>query len=337
MTNIQNLFDRNFASRPPIWLMRQAGRYLPEYKKIRGSFSSFMDFCADYEAATEVTLQPIERFDFDAAIIFSDILTIPHAMGQDVNFIPNKGPILETISDWQKFANNQDLSRPETLHSTYQAITETRKALAQDKSLFGFAGAPWTLITYMLGKEGKDYSKVVRFAEEHSNLFIQIQEKLIKIIGNHLTQQIKAGADIVQIFDSWAAATPVYKRQSWVIEPIAKIVNYVHEQTKSPVIVFTKGVEELYQKIAAQVKRKDLIGFSLGPTAALTKPLKEHVLQGGLSPETLLEGGELLDKEARDILRAHADTPYIFNLGHGILPSTPISHVHQLIDIVRGL
>lgn len=337
MTKIQNIFKKKVGNSVPIWLMRQAGRYLPEYKKIRKQFNSFMEFCSNSEMSSEVTLQPIDRFDFDAAIIFSDILTIPYALGQKVEFISGKGPILEKIDNWDSLLEPLNIMIPETLQSTYDTVKLTRSALAKDKSLFGFAGAPWTLMTYMLGEtKSNRYAKTIDFAEKRPETFYKLQTKLINIISDHLIAQVKAGADIVQIFDSWAAAVPNDKMQDWVINPIVKIVNRVHEATSVPVIVFAKDTEICYQQISQKVANKEKIGFSLGSKAALSTPVDNHVLQGGLSPETLAVGGYKLETEIKNILQAHANTPYIFNLGHGILPHTPISHVEQLIEIVKG-
>lgn len=336
MTKIQNTFKKMVSHHPPIWLMRQAGRYLPEYRKLRQEFPSFMEFCRNSQAATTATLQPINRFDFDAAIIFSDILTIPHAMGQTVSFVPQQGPVLEPIQDWNTFLSAAVLADPQTLESTYQTIKLTRHTLPQEKSLFGFAGAPWTLMTYMLGKKGSDYSKIITFAAEHPKLFKQLQCRLIEVISSHLIEQINAGADMVQLFDSWAAAVPQAQQQAWVVEPIVQIVNKVHQQTAAPIIVFAKGAEYCYPQIAAQIEQTTKLGFSLGSAAALTQPVKGYVLQGGLNPETLVQGGERLATEVQQILQAHAGTPYIFNLGHGILPHTPLAHVEQLVNLVAG-
>lgn len=340
MTKIQNVFQDNLLSVPPLWLMRQAGRYLPEYRKIRQSFPNFMTFCFSPDAATEVTLQPIERFNFDAAIIFSDILTIPHALGQDVAFAKGEGPVLEKVLNWEKFIeNSHSIEVEETLLPVYKALKQTRSALSSEKSLFGFSGAPWTVSTYMI-EEGKSesFSKILRFSKESKYEFIKLLDLLTKKTIQHLKAQIDAGADIVQIFDTWASIVPKEHQEAFLVTPVSKIINSVHEShPEVPIIYFAKGSESLYPDLLEKVFLKEKIGFSMGYDAdhrsissAINVPL-----QGGLSPQTLVEGGTKLKSEVQRIKNIFSNKPFIFNLGHGILPTTPVEHVYELVEYVR--
>lgn len=329
----------NSVDRPALWMMRQAGRYLPEYLMVRKKAGSFWNLCFNPDLATEVTLQPIRRFDYDAAIIFSDILVIPQAMGQKVEFQANHGPILDELKldsmcqfqDWTHFDQG--------LAPVYQAIRQTRHKLDSSKDLLGFAGTPWTIATYMLDQgKGHDHSKS-RLALQNPSDLKPLINILTTAIARHLINQIKAGADAVQLFDSWASIVPESHRDSLLFDPLTKIVNQIHAEIKRPVpiIYFGRGISDSYQGLC---QRNLPIALGVDQDADLKKlhetlP-KNLVLQGNLSPQTLIEGGVQLEHEISGILDICQDRPMIFNLGHGILPQTPIAHVERVCERVRA-
>lgn len=333
-----SVLDGRTSGPPPIWLMRQAGRYLPEYLAIRAQTKSFLEFCYNSELAIEATLQPIRRFGFDAAIIFSDILVIPDALGQDVRFEVGEGPRLaaiETPDQLKGLASTLDLDH---LAPVYRAIEGVRASLAPDVALIGFCGAPWTLATYMIAGRGTpDQAPARLFAYRHPEAFSQLIDKLVDAAVVHLSAQIEAGADAVQIFDSWAGSLPAGELEAWSVRPIQRIAEAVkarHPHTK--IIGFPRAVGEQllpFTQIAA------LDGLSLDTTAdrrwarqvAGGKPL-----QGNLDPLAILAGGSALDRAIDSILEDFASYPHIFNLGHGILPPTPIANVERLISKVRS-
>ncbi|MBY0462948.1 MAG: uroporphyrinogen decarboxylase [Alphaproteobacteria bacterium] len=322
---------------PPIWLMRQAGRYLPEYMAERQKFPDFMEFCFNSDVVTKVTLQPIERFDFDAAIIFSDILTIPHFLGQTVKFEKGHGPILAKV-DWTDFLKNseqKDLSND--YQPLFQSITDVKNALPSDKALIGFAGSPWTIGTYMIGGgKSKGFSEIVKFAETQSQTFKGILDLLTDQVIKLLLGQIKAGCDVVQIFDSWAAAVPVQQREEWLWSPLRKIykaIKTVYPET--PIIYYGKGISLDYPALIP-----DLPGVCFGLDQSVDVKWANSAIQkfapvqGNLDPEKLVMGD--FQKDVQNILENLSVGPFVFNLGHGILPETPIPHVHQLIELVKG-
>lgn len=311
----------------PIWLMRQAGRYLPEYRKLRGGFSDFMEFCLNQEAVVRATLQPIERFDFDAAIIFSDILVIPHFLGQAVSFKDGEGPVLEGAS-WQKILDTPIDRRIETI---YSSIKEVRERLDDRKALIGFVGCPWTIASYMIsgGKTDK-YDDLVRSAAEWL-LFDALLEKLTQVIAEHAVSQLRAGADVVQLFESWAAEVPVPYRHKWLFEPAEKIIKYIRGQRPNArIIYYGRGVAEVAAKSLAHLG----VGFGLSQGESLENfENASACLQGNLDPQKLLNGSFELD--VMKILGFAKNRPFIVNLGHGILPQTPIANVEKFIELVR--
>lgn len=322
---------------PPIWLMRQAGRYLPEYMAERQKFPDFMEFCFNSDVVTKVTLQPIERFDFDAAIIFSDILTIPHFLGQTVTFEKSHGPILVKVNwaDFLKDSDQKDLSN--RYQPLFRSIQDVRGALASDKALIGFAGSPWTIATYMIGGgKSKSFSEVVKFAETETEIFNGILNLLTDQVIKLLLGQIKAGCDVVQIFDSWAAAVPNHHREEWLWQPLRKIyraIKAVYPET--PVIYYGKGVALDYPDLISTLPGLCFgLDQSVEPKWANTTIQKFAPVQGNLDPEKLVRGD--FQKDVQGILESLSAGPFVFNLGHGILPETPIQHVHQLIEQVRN-
>lgn len=334
---VKEILLGKLAERTPLWMMRQAGRYLPEYKKIRAHFPSFMEFCYTPDAATEVTLQPIDRFDFDAAIIFSDILVIPDALGQKVSFKPDHGPVLSTFQqDKLRFSDVAGFKNH--LQPVYEAISQTRSKLSKDKALYGFAGSPWTLACYMV-EEGKSeaFAKIKAF-QKHSD-FRNLLDNLTDMVGQHLIAQIDAGADIVQVFDSWASLIDREDFEDVLIKPalrIAKIVHETHPQT--PVVYYARGGADLpvaFANAARDYCHPLALGIHHDVDLAVVKDLP-FALQGNLSPEVLLTGGQNLDRQIDRILFTTQGKPHIFNLGHGILKETPINHVERLVEKVRS-
>lgn len=330
---------KNSSKIPPLWLMRQAGRYLPEYREIRGGCANFLDLCYCPEKAIEVTLQPIKRFDFDAAIIFSDILVIPDALGQNVRFVEKEGPVLDAIQDWKKFiqkGNAQDLSKH--LKPVMEIVKGVRGNLSEEKMLYGFSGAPWTIASYMI-EQGKtrDFEKIRQFSQKDSGLFAELLDLLVKKISWYLIQQIENGADIVQIFDSWASFAPKEQQEKFIINPIQRIVSQINQACPDiPIMYFGKGISHLYKDLAKGVRN---LHFSydqdLSPDDILKNRPEGTVVQGNLDPLTLVDGGEGLTNAIDGILKGFKGIPHIFNLGHGILPQTPVEHVYQLCDLVR--
>ncbi len=327
------------VDRPALWMMRQAGRYLPEYLKTRQEAGSFWNLCFNPDLATEVTLQPIRRFDYDAAIIFSDILVIPQAIGQKVEFQPNHGPILDALQwdqicqfqDWQKF--DQGLS------PVYQAIRQTRQQLNTSKDLIGFAGTPWTIATYMIDQgKGHDHSKS-RVALNDPTTLIPLIEILTTAIARHLVNQVKAGADVIQLFDSWASIVPHQHRDLLLFNPLEKIISLIHAELghSVPLIYFGRGISDSYKHLCQRNLPAALGIDQNADLHQLHQDLPSNVVfQGNLSPQVLIDGGSALDRDIESILTLYRNRPMIFNLGHGILPQTPIAHVERVCELVRA-
>ena len=331
-----NVLRGNQEVIPPVWLMRQAGRYLPEYRALRAEKGGFLELAYDSDCAAEVTLQPIRRFGFDGAILFSDILVIPHAMGQDLWFETGEGPRLAPPlvgHDFEKL-----VPAPERLNPVFETVRKVASALSTETTFLGFAGSPWTVATYMVAGQGsKDQSDARRMAYGQPERFGELIERIIVGTVDYLSGQIEAGVDAVQLFDSWAGSLSPSQFEDWVIAPNAKIVaglNARHPDT--PIIGFPKGAGG---KLAAYARETgvDAIGVdeTVDPVWANANLPKGMPVQGNLDPLALIAGGEALEKAVDRILNAFADRPHIFNLGHGILPDTPIEHVEKLLTLVR--
>ena len=316
-----------------IWFMRQAGRYLPEFRKIRLNNPNFIDLCLNSYLSSEITLQPIKRFNLDSAIIFSDILMVPYALGQKVEFIKKQGPVLSHFN-LKKFLSNDKISFTQKLHPVYKAIEITRKNLHKEKSLISFIGAPWTLLVYMLGaKQSKNQInyKKIKTKEFEVNIIL---DKLSEHLCTHIENQINAGADVVQIFDSWAGLLPTKDLPNYCYIPNLKIVEFCKTRN-IPVICFPKGLKENYQEFNNIVKPNGLnLDYEIDPVWAKNN-LKNVVLQGGLDPKTLLLSNEQIEKEAIKYLKIFNEIPYIFNLGHGLLPETDPDKVDRLVKFYR--
>ena len=324
---------------PPLWLMRQAGRYLPEYRQVRASEPDFISFCLNPEKAVEVTLQPIDKFGFDAAIIFSDILLVPWAMNRNVRFIPGQGPVLDplaTITDMDEGDLDQIATK---LAPVAEALSLCRSRLPDDKALIGFAGAPWTIITYMLeGQSSRDFANARKWMWDNDRQFDELLEIVTNATIEFLVLQARAGADALMLFDSWASAVPAHFRQRVVIEPVQKIIAALRgEGIKQPVIGFPKGIGEGLLAYCDQTP-VDGVGLDHGVDIGWAAAnLPRHItLQGNLDPLSLIAGGPSMHRAIDAILGALADRPHIFNLGHGITPETPEPHVHDLVARIRG-
>jgi uroporphyrinogen decarboxylase len=323
---------------PPIWLMRQAGRYLPEYRAIREKCESFLDLCFDPKLAAEITLQPIRRFSFDAAILFSDILVIPHALGQRVGFATGEGPRLEAIDDPAKFSRLNEAIDQTVLAPVYETIGLVKHQLPVETALLGFCGAPWTVATYMVAGFGANEQIPARlFAYRHPAIFAKLIERLTEASVAYLVRQFKAGVDAVQIFDTWSGVLPPDEFETWCVAPCAKIVAAVRKEIpKAKIIGFPRGAGTKLDRYVEGVP-VDAVGLDwmIDLGFARDRIQSRRPVQGNLDPLVLLAGGEALDRGIDAVLEAFASRPFIFNLGHGILPETPIAHVERLIKRVR--
>jgi uroporphyrinogen decarboxylase len=322
----------------PMWMMRQAGRYLPEYRQLRQEKGSFLELVYDSDAAAEVTLQPLKRFPgLDAAILFSDILIVPFAIGQNLTFVSGEGPRLTpplmngSLDDLTPF-----LTR---LEPVYETVAKVRQQLDADKALIGFAGSPWTVATYMVAGQGsRDQVEARRLAYADAARFGEIIARIEQVTLDYLSGQIEAGAEVVQLFDSWAGSLSPAQFEQWVIAPTARIVAALGERHPHvPVIGFPKGAGG---KLAAYARETQIAAVGLDETVDPRWAVKELPqglpVQGNLDPLALIAGGEPMEAAVRRILDAFAGRPHILNLGHGILPDTPIEHVDRLIALVKG-
>ena len=333
MSTLKKILINKDQSCKSIWFMRQAGRYLPEFKKIRSQNQNFINLCLNSNLSSEITLQPIKRYNLDSAIIFSDILLVPYALGQEVNFIKDQGPILSKF-ELKKFLNNNKINFTNTLNPIYQAIEQTRERLDKEKSLISFIGAPWTLLIYMMGlKENKNTINFLKIKDKKSEMNI-ILDKLNEYLCAHIENQINAGADVVQIFDSWAGLLNDSDLPNFCYKPNLKIVEFCKSK-KIPVICFPKGIKENYIEFNNIVKPDGLsLDYEIDPVWA-KKNLTNVALQGGMNPKTLLKSEEEIYKEAKKYLDIFKGVPYIFNLGHGLDPETDPDKLEKLVNFVR--
>ena len=321
---------------PPVWLMRQAGRYLPEYRKLRAEAGSFWAMALTPHYAAEVTLQPIRRFGFDAAILFSDILTVPEALGQKVAFTGGEGPSQAPVSSAKGFHQDHE-AWAKYFEPVYEALRLTRAGLGDETALLGFAGAPWTLATYLAAGAGGDEQKAAKlWAYRDPEGFGQLLDILSDCVAFHLIRQLEAGADAVQIFDSWASGLPPALFAQVVIAPTKKIVAAVRAaRPGARIIGFPRAATLAGYEAYVQATGVDAVSLDTSaPMRWATKNLG-CAIQGNLDPIALIAGGAALDRAVDDILQATAGKPHVFNLGHGILPETPIAHVEQLLKRIR--
>lgn len=325
---------------PPIWLMRQAGRYLPEYRALRAKAGSFWTLCMNPALAAEITLQPIRRFGFDAAIIFSDILTVPYALGRTVRFAEGEGPSLEPVTSAAELDENSEVWR-QKLQPTYETLQRVRSQLSPGTALLGFAGAPWTLATYMAAGHGGDEQLAAKlWAYRDPPEFQEVIDILTEGVSSHLIQQLEAGADAVQIFDSWAGSLPAGAFDHWVIEPTKQIVQRVRAaRPNARIIGFPRAASlEAYEKYAAVTGVSAVSVDTAVPIGWAAQFLSEQptVVQGNLDPVALVAGKDALAKQTGAILGAMRRVPFVFNLGRGVLPETPPEHVAALVEQVRS-
>jgi len=324
---------------PPVWLMRQAGRYLPEYRALREKAGGFLDLCFNPELAAEVTLQPVRRFGFDAAILFSDILVVPLALGRKVEFLSGEGPRLDPLGDAADLAGLRDAIDGDVVAPVYETVRRVKAMLDERTTLIGFCGAPWTVATYMVaGQATPDQAPARLLAYRDPDTFGRLIDRLVQASIDYLVGQLKAGAEVVQVFDTWAGVLGPDQFERWCIAPTQKIVEGVRRQVgNARIIGFPRGAD------AMALPYVEMTGVSaIGIDWAFERSIARDTLQsrvpvqGNVDPLALLAGGAALDREVDDVMTHLADGPLIFNLGHGILPETPILHVERMLKRVRG-
>ncbi|MBN9051162.1 MAG: uroporphyrinogen decarboxylase [Rhizobiales bacterium] len=326
-------------SPPPVWMMRQAGRYLAEYRAVRAKAGSFLNLCFNPELAAEVTLQPIRRFGFDAAILFSDILVIPYALGRDVRFVEGEGPRLDPLTSATEIDSVNAAHDASRLAPVCETVRRVKAALPAQTTLIGFCGAPWTVATYMIAGRGTPDQGPAKVAfTAHPQAFAGLIDKLVSASADYLCAQIDAGADCVQIFDSWAGSLAPEDFERWSVQPTKALVAKVRARhPHAKIIGFPRGAG---QGIPRYVDETTVNAASLETEIDrdfARREIQSRVpVQGNLDPEVLLAGGAALDRAVDEVLAAFADKPFIFNLGHGILPQTPVAHVEQMLARVRG-
>jgi len=324
---------------PPIWMMRQAGRYLPEYREVRAKAGGFLDLCFTPELAAEVTLQPIRRFNFDAAIIFSDILVIPYALGRDVRFEAGEGPRLDPLDTPDKVSTLATTGDFNKLEPVFEALRRVRRELDPKIALIGFCGAPWTVATYMVAGQGTpDQAPARMMAYRHPEAFAQIIDTVVENSIQYLLGQLKAGADVLQIFDTWAGVLPPREFQRWSVEPTKRIVEGVRKQVPGAKIIgFPRGAGALLPGyVEATGVDAVSIDWASEPSLIRNQVQSRVAVQGNLDPLALIAGGDALDRAIDDVLANFAAGRLIFNLGHGIQPETPIARVERMVKRVRA-
>lgn len=332
-------FTNEKPSCPPIWLMRQAGRYLPEYKQTRAEAGSFLNLCYNPKLAAEVAMQPLRRFDLDATILFSDILVIPHGLGQPVRFEEGIGPILDPIGSAKDLADFNIDSMLDKLSPVYETVDLMRSSIDKDVTLIGFTGAPWTVATYMLeGRSTREFITGKTWAYGRQDEFAALIDLLVEAISAHLCAQVKAGAEILQIFDTWAGIFDDWGFKTWVEKPIRKIISKVKAVYPNiPILVFARGAGVRYDGLA---ERLGADGLSMDCTVPLDwgrdVVQAQTVIQGNLDPIVLTLGGDAMKSALAKILDSWAGGRFIFNLGHGIPPQTPPEHVAEMVNFVRN-
>jgi uroporphyrinogen decarboxylase len=326
--------------RPCFWLMRQAGRYLPEYRATRSKANGFVDLCLRPDLACEITLQPLRRYSMDAAILFSDILMVPYGLGQGLEFREGEGPVLDAVRDAAGIGKLEaGLADFQTrVAPVYETVSRVHANLPGTTTLIGFAGAPWTVATYMVeGGTSKDFANVRLLAYRDRPAFRRLIDLLVEATTGYLLRQVAAGAEALQIFDTWAGILPELEYGEWVLEPVARIVAALKaKHPEIPVIFFPKGSGLLYEKAAA-IPGVAALGLDTAVPLEFAKRLQKlTAVQGNLDPIVLTAGGEALDRAATRILDALGTGPFVFNLGHGVIPQTPPENVGRLADLIRS-
>jgi uroporphyrinogen decarboxylase len=334
-----HVLDGHGLSPPPVWLMRQAGRYLAEYRTVREKAGGFLDLCYTPELAAEVTLQPIRRYGFDAAILFSDILVVPDALGQRVAFKEGEGPSLERITDEQALSRLDPGRTGQKFSKVFETVARVRKGLPRETALIGFCGAPWTVATYMVAGEGSSDQAAARlWAYRDRAGFSKLLDILVDTSIEYLDGQVGAGADVLQIFDSWAGSLPEAEFDAWVVAPTKRIVTELKARHPDvPIIGFPRGAGENAKRYI-ETTHVDGIGCDTAEPLSAMRALAESgvAAQGNLDPLLLVAGGAAMERRVTEILDALRGLPFIFNLGHGIVPQTPPENVARLVALVRG-
>lgn len=328
----------NPSDRVPFWFMRQAGRYLPEYREVRATTNSFMEFCYSPDKAAEVTLQPIRRFGMDGAILFADILVVPDGLGQKVWFEAGHGPKLDPVANTESFSKLSVSNFHDKVGAVYQTLGILKNALPHDVTLLGFAGAPWTVATYMIeGAGSKDHAAARQLGYGNPQLFGKILDILVEATSQYLCRQIEAGADAVQIFDSWSAALSEKSFDDWVIAPTAEIVSRVKgRHPETPIIGFPRLAGAQLEKFVIETK-VDAVSLDTGVPMEYARQIQEKVcVQGNIDPHLVVSGGETMKKEALHILDGLKGGAHIFNLGHGFVPQTPPENVGDLSELIKN-
>jgi uroporphyrinogen decarboxylase len=327
------------VSPPPVWLMRQAGRYLPEYREVRAKAGGFLDLCYTPEMAAEVTLQPIRRFGFDAAILFSDILVVPDALGQSVRFVDGEGPRLDPITSREALSRLDHNRTGATFVRVYETVERVRGELSAETALIGFCGAPWTVATYMVGGRGSNDQAAARlWAYRDREGFAALIDIIVAASVEYLDGQIRAGADAVQIFDSWAGSLAEHEFDSWVVAPTRRIVTQLKARHPHvPVIGFPRGAGVNAHRYVEATGVEGIGCDTAMPLKQMRELASQGVtVQGNFDPLLLVAGGDAMDARVRETLQTLSGLPHIFNLGHGIVPETPPEHVARLVELVRG-
>ena len=333
------VLDRRRLQVPPVWMMRQAGRYLPEYREVRAKAGGFLDLCFNPELAAEVTLQPVRRFGFDAAILFSDILVIPLALGRKLWFVEGEGPRLEPLADAKGLRSIDREADATVLAPIFETVRRVKSELPNETALIGFCGAPWTVATYMVAGQGtSDQAPAKALAAAEAEAFQFLIDCLVEASVDYLARQLEAGAEVVQIFDTWAGSLGPKDFERWCVQPTKRLVAQLRaKKPGAKVIGFPRGAGT---NIPRYVEETGVDAVSLGneiDRAFARDQIQTHVpVQGNVDPQILLQGGAALDREVDDVLDKLGRAPLIFNLGHGIVPATPIAHVERMLKRVRG-
>jgi len=348
MKRLLRVLDGEALDVPPVWLMRQAGRYLPEYRSVRARAGSFLDLCYTPELAEEVTLQPIRRFGFDAAIVFADILLVPHALGQELRFVEGEGPRLEPVPDVAALGRLKPVDEiDEVLAPIYETVVRLARSLPDEVALIGFAGAPWTVATYMVAGRGTaDQGPARAWMYRDPEGFARLIDLITQATIHYLGRQIEAGAEVVKLFDSWAGSLAPEMFARFAIEPARKIVAALRARHPAvPVIGFPRGAGAMYPEFAAATGVAAVALDSAVPLGWARKAMSPAgaapgtpgvVLQGNLDPMLMVIGGAALTETAKTVVAAMRGAPHIFNLGHGITPDADPAHVEQLLRAIRG-